>query len=146
MCKDDKFSRPQGGNLTNSIIQKTHKDFSRRCASQSRQHWQKHRVRCLERRNCGVCARPCPGRAYCPWNRRGTKQGREAVQDEASPTTLPGESPEAKNLLLGEGMFFIGAWNRRVSSGFHAPKSFFIGAYGQELSVPRHATRIQPSV
>ena len=27
----------------------------------------------------------------------------EAVQDEASPTTLPGESPEAKNLLLGEG-------------------------------------------
>ena len=27
----------------------------------------------------------------------------EAVQDEASPTTLPGESPEAKNLRLGEG-------------------------------------------
>jgi hypothetical protein len=27
----------------------------------------------------------------------------EAGQDEASPTTLPGESPEAKNLLLGEG-------------------------------------------
>ena len=27
----------------------------------------------------------------------------EAVQDEASPTTLRGESPEAKNLLLGEG-------------------------------------------
>jgi hypothetical protein len=27
----------------------------------------------------------------------------EADQDEASPTTLPGEPPEAKNLLLGEG-------------------------------------------
>ena len=26
----------------------------------------------------------------------------EAVQDEASPTTLAGEPPEAKNLLLGE--------------------------------------------
>ena len=34
------FSRPPRGNLANSIIQKTHKDFSRRCASQSRQHWQ----------------------------------------------------------------------------------------------------------
>ena len=43
-------------------------------------------------------------------------------------------------------MFFIGAWNRRVSSGFHAPKSFFIGAHGQELSVPRHSTLIQPSL
>ena len=27
----------------------------------------------------------------------------EAVQDEASSTTLPGEPPEAKHLLLGEG-------------------------------------------
>jgi hypothetical protein len=27
----------------------------------------------------------------------------EAVQDEASPTTLPVEPPKAKNLLLGEG-------------------------------------------
>jgi hypothetical protein len=43
-------------------------------------------------------------------------------------------------------MFFIGAWNQRISSGFHAPKSFFIGAYGQELSVPRHSTLIQPSL
>ena len=50
------FAPPKGGNLAISIIQKTHKDFSRRCASQSRQHWQ-HRVRCLERRNCGVRAR-----------------------------------------------------------------------------------------
>jgi hypothetical protein len=30
----------------------------------------------------------------------------EAVQDEASPTTLPGEPPKAKNLLLGEGFLF----------------------------------------
>ena len=27
----------------------------------------------------------------------------EAVQDEASPTPLPGEPPKAKNLQLGEG-------------------------------------------
>ena len=33
----------------------------------------------------------------------------EAVQDEASPTTLPGESPEAKNLLLGEGQSLLRA-------------------------------------
>ena len=31
----------------------------------------------------------------------------EAAQDEASPTTLPGESPEAKNLLLGEGQSLL---------------------------------------
>jgi hypothetical protein len=33
----------------------------------------------------------------------------EAVQDEASPTTLPGESQEAKNLLLGEGQSLLRA-------------------------------------
>ena len=33
----------------------------------------------------------------------------EAVQDEASPTTLPGESPEANNLLLGEGQSLLRA-------------------------------------
>ena len=33
----------------------------------------------------------------------------EAAQDEASPTTLPGESPEAKNLLLGEGQSLLRA-------------------------------------
>ena len=33
----------------------------------------------------------------------------EAVQDEASPTTLPGESPEAKYLLLGEGQSLLRA-------------------------------------
>jgi hypothetical protein len=31
----------------------------------------------------------------------------EAAQDEASPTTLPGESPKAKNLLLGEGQSLL---------------------------------------
>ena len=30
----------------------------------------------------------------------------EEVQDEASPTTLPGEPAEAKDLLLGEGQIF----------------------------------------
>ena len=33
----------------------------------------------------------------------------EAVQDEASPTTLPSESPEANNLLLGEGQSLLRA-------------------------------------
>jgi hypothetical protein len=33
----------------------------------------------------------------------------EAVQDEASPTTLPGEPPKAKNLLLGEGQSLLRA-------------------------------------
>ena len=33
----------------------------------------------------------------------------EADQDEASPTTLPGEPPEAKNLLLGEGQSLLRA-------------------------------------
>ena len=31
----------------------------------------------------------------------------EAAQDEASPTTLPGEPPKAKNLLLGEGQSLL---------------------------------------
>jgi hypothetical protein len=41
----------------------------------------------------------------------------EAAQDEASPTTLPGEPPEAKNLLLGEGQSlrkFLERWRYRV--------------------------------
>ena len=33
----------------------------------------------------------------------------EAVQDEASPTTLPGETLKAKNLLLGEGQSLLRA-------------------------------------
>ena len=33
----------------------------------------------------------------------------EAVQDEASPTTLPGEPPKAKNLLLEEGLSLLRA-------------------------------------
>jgi len=33
----------------------------------------------------------------------------EAVQDEASPTPLPGEPPKAKNLLLGEGQSLLRA-------------------------------------
>ena len=33
----------------------------------------------------------------------------EAAQDEASPTTLPGEPPKAKNLLLGEGQSLLRA-------------------------------------
>ena len=40
----------------------------------------------------------------------------EAAQDEASPTTLPGEPPEAKNLLLGEGQSLLRA---------HFPKEEF---------------------
>jgi hypothetical protein len=32
----------------------------------------------------------------------------EAAQDEASPTTLPGEPPKAKNLLLGECQSLLG--------------------------------------
>jgi hypothetical protein len=31
----------------------------------------------------------------------------KAVQDEASPTPLPGEPPKAKNLLLGEGQSLL---------------------------------------
>jgi hypothetical protein len=31
----------------------------------------------------------------------------EAVQDEASPTTLPGEPPKAKNLMIGEGQSLL---------------------------------------
>jgi hypothetical protein len=31
----------------------------------------------------------------------------ESVQDEASPTPLPGEPPKAKNLLLGEGQILL---------------------------------------
>jgi|AntAceMinimDraft_5_1070358.scaffolds.fasta_scaffold34662_2 hypothetical protein len=62
-----------------------------------------HRARCLERRNCGVRARPC-------WVERtalgivgGQNEVVETAQDEASPTPLPGEPPKAKDLLLGEG-------------------------------------------
>jgi hypothetical protein len=33
----------------------------------------------------------------------------KAVQDEASPTPLPGEPPKAKNLLLGEGQSLLRA-------------------------------------
>jgi hypothetical protein len=33
----------------------------------------------------------------------GQNEAVKAVQDEASPTPLPGEPPKAKNLLLGEG-------------------------------------------
>ena len=40
----------------------------------------------------------------------------EAVQDEASPTTLPGESPEAKNLLLGEGQSLLRAHFQKLKS------------------------------
>jgi hypothetical protein len=39
--------------------------------------------------------------------------------------------------------FFISASCRRASSGQDKPKSFFIGAHGQELSVPRHLTLIK---
>ena len=38
---------------------------------------------------------------------------------------------------------FIDASCRRTSSGQDKPNSFFVGAHGQELSVPRHS--IQPS-
>ena len=40
----------------------------------------------------------------------------EAVQDEASPTTLNGESPEAKNLLLGEGRAYSGLIYQKLKS------------------------------
>ena len=43
-------------------------------------------------------------------------------------------------------MFLIGASCRRTSSGRDKPKSFFIGAHGQKLSVPRHSTLIEPSL
>jgi hypothetical protein len=40
----------------------------------------------------------------------------EAVQDEASPTTLPGEPPKAKNLLLGEGQSLLRAHFQQLKS------------------------------
>ena len=40
-------------------------------------------------------------------------------------------------------MFLIGASCRRTSSGQDKPKIFFIGAHGQESSVPRHLTLIK---
>jgi len=46
------------------------------------------------------------------------------------------------NVRLQLVIFFIGLSFRRASSGQHRPKSFFIGAHGQELSVPR----VQPSL
>ena len=43
-------------------------------------------------------------------------------------------------------MFFIDDAQLRSSSSCATPNSFFIGAHGQELSVPRHSTLIQPSL
>ena len=40
----------------------------------------------------------------------------EAVQDEASPTPLPGEPPKAKNLLLGEGQSLLRAHFKKLKS------------------------------
>ena len=40
----------------------------------------------------------------------GQSKAVEAVQDEASPTTLPGKPPKAKNLLLGEGQSLLWAY------------------------------------
>jgi hypothetical protein len=40
----------------------------------------------------------------------------ETAQDEASPTTLPGEPPKAKNFLLGEGQSLL------RKSNAHAPR------------------------
>ena len=40
----------------------------------------------------------------------------EAVQDEASPTPLPGEPPKAKNLLLGEGQSLLRAQFQKLKS------------------------------
>ena len=40
----------------------------------------------------------------------------EAVQDETSPTTLPGEPPKAKNLLLAEGQSLLQAHFQKLKS------------------------------
>ena len=48
--------------------------------------------------------------------------------------------------VFSSSCFFIGASCRRTSSGQDKLNSFFVGAHGQELSVPRHSTLIQPSL
>ena len=40
----------------------------------------------------------------------------EAAQDEARPTMLPGETPKAKNLLLGEGQSLLQAHFQKLKS------------------------------
>ena len=50
----------------------------------------------------------------------------EAVQDEASPTTLPGEPPEAKNILLGVGQSLLRA---------HFPKAQSLAAATRAMDV-----------
>ena len=40
----------------------------------------------------------------------------EAVQDEASPTLLPGEPPKSKNLLLGGGLSLLRAQIPKLKS------------------------------
>ena len=45
--------------------------------------------------------------------------------DEASPTTLPGEFPEAKNLLLGEGQSLLRA--HLLQTPFEIPGTEILG-------------------
>jgi hypothetical protein len=52
----------------------------------------------------------------------------EKVQDEASPTPLPGESPKAKNLMLGEGQSLLLA---------HFPKLKSLAAATRAMDVHR---------
>ena len=61
------FRAPRGGNLANSIIQKTHKDFSRRCASQSFFGKTKANKKNKDTAGCGHCGRKRPCKFFFGW-------------------------------------------------------------------------------
>jgi hypothetical protein len=60
----------------------------------------------------------------------------KAAQDEASPTPLPGESPEAKNLLLGEGQSLLRA---------HLTKAQYLAAATRAMDVHRLQQLVESS-
>ena len=101
------FRAPQGGNLTNSIIQKKHTKTLDAVApaeaggfgSTVPVVWKEETVVFVHDR--ARVERIALGIA------KEQNEVVEAVQDEASPIPLPVEPPKAKNLLLGEGQSLL---------------------------------------
>ena len=107
-CQGFLFRAPKWGNLTNRIIQKTHKtlaaftqaEASSICSTISAVRKEKTVVSVRDRFRVERTALGIAG---------GQNKVVEAAQDEASPTPLPVEPPKAKNLLLGEGRSLLRA-------------------------------------
>ena len=69
----------------------------------------------------------------------------EAVQDEASPTPLPGEPPEAKNLLLKEGRACSGLIFQKLKSLAAATRAMDVHRLQQLVENSPNAPRTRPT-